>query len=121
MAAGGHNFVIEQGEDWSRVLTVKTKATSTSVPVVKTLTGYTARMTIKDRYSGTSILSLTTENGRISITGASGIVTLTLTDIETAALAATNNAIYDLELISGAGAVEKLLKGNITIQSEVTV
>jgi len=65
-----------------------------------------------------NILELTTSNGRISLGGVAGTVTLTIAASDTAALSAIEG-VYDLELVSG-DTVEKLLKGTFTVQREVT-
>jgi hypothetical protein len=65
------------------------------------------------------LCSLTTENGRISIVGASGQITLSLLASVTVALTFTE-AVYDLEIISPAGVVERVIEGNVKLSREVT-
>lgn len=63
------------------------------------LTGYTARMAL--RSAGQPTIELTTENGRITLGGATGEITLTLAHALTETLAVTTWD-YRLDLISGA-------------------
>ena len=84
------------------------------------LTGYTARLKAREGIDSTNaFLDLTTENGGITLGGAAGTITLNMTAAATAALT-TQIGFYDLELISGASFVTRLLQGRIIISREVT-
>ncbi len=84
------------------------------------LTGFTARMQIRESLESTTTLEeLTTENGGITLGGTAGTVALLISATDTAALD-FSTAVYDLELISGAGIVTRLLYGDITLAEEVT-
>lgn len=115
MAAGRYSFTIEQGATFTRTITWRDSADA-----LVNLTGYTARMKIKDA-AGTVIEELTTENGAITLGGSAGTVALLLTAIETGALAATDGdaLVYDLELVSGA-VVTRLLEGRVTVTAQVS-
>ena len=85
------------------------------------LTGYTARMNVRETYSSSSaILTLTTENAGITLGGAAGTITLTATATATAALTEPFSGVYDLELVSAGGVVTRLLQGAATVSPEVT-
>ena len=84
-----------------------------------TLTGYTARMQIKDRVGGAVLLSLTTENGGITLNDAGKVIEITITAEQSEAFAWTS-AVYDLELVSAAGKVTPLLEGAASVSGEVT-
>jgi hypothetical protein len=76
---------------------------------------------VRETYSSASaILTLTTENGGITLGGAAGTITLSATAIVTAALTAPFSGVYDLELVSGGGVVTRLLEGVATVSPEVT-
>lgn len=66
-----------------------------------------------------TLLSLTTENGGISLGGVAGTVTINLSPIETAALT-WKSAVYDLEIVFGNGDVRRLLAGSVSVSPEVT-
>lgn len=83
------------------------------------LSGYTARMAIKDQAGGTVLLSLTTSNSRIALDDTLKTITLTISATDTAAIDWTEG-VYDLELVSGSGVVTALLSGTISIEGEVT-
>lgn len=83
------------------------------------LTGYTARMAIKNKVGGTVLLSLTTENDGIVINASAKTITLEITATATAALTWTSGT-YDLELISPTGVVTSLMTGSVSVTKEVT-
>lgn len=85
------------------------------------LTGYSARMQIKDRIGGTVLLELTdgAPDNRIVIDAANNTVTLTITPTDTAALGFISGT-YDLEMVSAGGVVTTIFSGRITIVKEVT-
>lgn len=113
MSAGQYSFEIDQGSTFTRTLTYKVSG------VVVNLTGYTARMQLRPTVaSDTVTLSLTTENGRISLTS-QGVITLSVAADVTAALAA-GVYVYDLELVAGNGTVTRLLEGSAIVSPEVT-
>jgi hypothetical protein len=78
------------------------------------LTGYTARMTIKDRVGGT-VLDVVT-----CVVDSAGFTTTLTIDAVTAAGFAWTRAVYDLELVSAGGIVTALLTGSIVVTKEVT-
>ena len=115
MTAGNYTATFEQGADYALVVIVK-DANS----VVRDLTGYTARMQVRATSdAATSLLELTTANGRITITEASGRLDLSVTAAVTAALT-FREAVYDLEIISPTGVVERLIQGRARLSREVT-
>lgn len=111
-----YNIEIQQGATLSIVATWKDNA---GTPI--NLTGYTARMAVRENYASTSaILTLTTENSGIALGGALGTVTISASATATAALTAPWSGVYDLELVSGGGVVTRLLEGLVFISPEVT-
>lgn len=110
MGAARYTIRIEQGATWKPVLTLQDTD----------LTGYSARMQIRaDVDSDVVLLELTTSDGHITIDGPAGQITLQLTDVETTALDWTTG-VYDLELIAPGGDVQRLLKGIVEVDPEVT-
>jgi hypothetical protein len=85
----------------------------------RNLTGYTARMQARATVAASStILSLTTENGGITLGGTDGTITLFMSATTTAALTAGEH-YYDLEIVNGA-VVERVLQGRFEVDPEVT-
>jgi len=116
MAAGKLNLGTRRGATWSTVLTWRNEAAA-----LVNLTGYTAEMDVRttNEDTGTQLLTLTTSNGRISLGGAAGTITLTISATDTALLTA-QTAWYDLLLVSGAGTVTPLFEGVFVIGPRVT-
>lgn len=116
MPAGRYSFTIEQGATFSRTITWRDNASA-----LIDLTGYTARMKVKDS-AGATILELTTENSRITLGGAAGTIALLLTAAVTGALVATeaDALTYDLELVSAGGTVTRLLQGRTSVSAQVS-
>lgn len=83
------------------------------------LTGYTARMTVRDRVGGTELVALTSTDSEIILDTAAFTITLTLAAAVTAAFTWTKG-VYDLELVSSTGRVTRILSGTITLSKEVT-
>ena len=114
MAATTYDILIEQGATYSQLVTYKESG------VAVNLTGYTARMQVRSTLeSATTVVELTTANGRIALGGAAGTITLTISATDTASLTA-GRGVYDLELVSGSGIVTRLLQGVATISRNVT-
>lgn len=112
--AGTYNIICDQGATLTRTLTYKD-----STGALVNLTGFTARMQVRaDVESTSTVLSLTTENGGITLGGVAGTVLITATATQTAALTAGDYA-YDLELVSGA-TVTRLVQGSFLVRPEVT-
>jgi hypothetical protein len=114
MAATTYDILIEQGATFSQVVTYKESG------VAINLTGYTARMQVRATLeSASTLVELTTANGRIALGGAAGTITLSISAADTEALT-SGRGVYDLELVSGSGIVTRLLQGLATISRNVT-
>ena len=114
MAATTYDILIEQGATYSQLVTYK------EAGVAVNLTGYTARMQVRSTLeSASTVVELTTANGRIALGGAAGTIALTISATDTATLTA-GRGVYDLELVSGSGIVTRLLQGVATISRNVT-
>ena len=123
MIAGNYNILCQQGSSFGRVIALEQPRTPTEAdpseyePYV--LTNHTARMQVRRTIeSATPLITLTTENGRISLNGASGLINLSITAADTAAI--TSSGVYDLEIISSNGLVSRVIQGTFTLSPEVT-
>lgn len=111
--AGQYKILVDQGSTWNLSLRW---LDSNGAPV--NLTGYAARMHIRESCDASTIIeNLTTENGGITVTS-SGYVNLTLTATETAAMTA-GDYVYDVELVVDT-TVTRILEGELTVRCEVT-
>lgn len=115
---GIHNFTCNQGATFSRTITWKNSANA-----AYDLTGYTARMHIRETVeAANTVITLTTANSRITLgsnAATKGQVTLTISAADTANLVPAIY-VYDLELVSGGGVVDRLIEGNFVVKAEVT-
>jgi len=115
MPAGTYNITIEQGATFRLRLTLTDGVEPTP------LTGYIARMQIRQKVQSSEVLhTMTTENGGITITALSGQIDLYISDEDTADFA-FRSAVYDLELEDvGSGEVVRVIQGAILVSPEVT-
>lgn len=130
MLAGVYNITIEQGSTFGRLISIEQpdlEADPTGEIFENySLEGHTARMQIRRTVeSSTIMLSLTTENGGISVNpnlsgnnGRNNELSLSITAQQTATL--TTSGVYDLEIISAGVAVSKVIRGDIVLIEEVT-
>ena len=116
MAAAKLKLVIEQGSTFRKVLTWKAGTPAVAVD----LTGATARMQIRSEITAaTPYITLTTENGGISLGGTAGTITLVITPTATAAITWTTG-VFDLEIVFSPTEVRRLVYGPVTVSPEVT-
>lgn len=87
------------------------------------LTGFTARMKVKDKVGGTVLAS--TEVGdtpldvlAIAIDVSGKTITLSIDAADTAAFT-WKKGVYDLEMVSAGGVVTKLIDGALTVSKEI--
>jgi hypothetical protein len=114
--AGLYNITADQGATFSRTITWTDSA---RIPI--NVTNYTARMQVRTTVeSPTVVLELTTANGRISLGGVLGTVTLNVpASVMQNVLA--DKYVYDLELIAPTTqVVNRLVQGNFVVRPEVT-
>lgn len=115
-----NNITIEQGTNLEIDFVVKFNS------VILDITGYTARLMVKPKYTGTAIISATTENGKLTVTnGAGGVVTWIITPTETDSITFPGNEdtkefVYDLEIINTQAKVYRASQGTITLTRNVT-
>lgn len=113
MTPGKYNFTCPQGATFSRTLTYKINDTPVN------LSGYTARMQVREfHYSDDYILNLTSSSG-ITLGGAAGTIALLISASDTASLV-PGNYVYDIEIISVGGTVTRLIEGKFIVSPEVT-
>lgn len=108
-----YNLVCEQATTFNFVFTIKNGSTPWN------LTGYTATMTVRPFVgASTTTVVATTANGRITLGGIAGSVTVSIDATTTGAIAAGRYA-YDLVLTSGA-TVTRILEGKFVVTGAVT-
>jgi hypothetical protein len=108
------NLFIKQGKTYKRILQFYDGADQ-KLDFSDCTARMQARLTID---SASTVLDMTTENGKIAIEG--GDIILQLTALQTAALT-FDKAYYDFEIIRGAEVIEECsYRGSITLIKEVT-
>lgn len=129
--AGSYNITIEEGANFDLDIVYKNSAGAQQ----DLSSGYTARMQIRDAPGGAVIDSTNSTPNNISIGSKnnSGVFTTSnlgaanadasiAIQISAATTAAYDfdSAVYDLELASGSGTVERVIEGRVKLSREVT-
>lgn len=113
--SGTWNVEVVQGAGWSRTLVVTDEAGTVD------LSGYSARMQVRTvQTAPTAVLELSTANGRITIDGEAGTITLELLEEETSGLTAEDSGVHDLFLYPVDGEPWRLLRGRFAVAGAVT-
>ena len=108
-----YNLVCEQATTFNFQFTIKNDSTPWN------LTNYTAVMTVRPFVgASTTTVVASTDNGRITLGGALGTVTVTIDATTTGAITASRYS-YDLVLTSGA-TVTRILEGKFVVTGAVT-
>ena len=93
--------------------------TWTNAGTAVNLTGYSARMQVR-QYADSTATVLSFVNGTgITLGGTAGTIALAAVATATSAVD-SGQYVYDLELVSGAGYVTRLVEGTFTVVAEVT-
>lgn len=113
MTPGLVHFVCPQGTTFRRTLTY----TLDNTPI--DLSGYSARLQVREaHYSTEPLVSLISGSG-ITIGGSAGTIDILINSLATSGLPAGTH-VYDLEIISPSNNVDRLVEGNFTVTPEVT-
>jgi hypothetical protein len=111
------NLSMYQGASFDYNLVWNTTQGTVTSPV--NLTNWSARMQMRTSYNATdTALSLTSGTG-ITLGGTAGSILIEATATQTAAIEA-GPYVYDLELVSPASVVTRLVEGTIIVDPEVT-
>jgi hypothetical protein len=113
--SGEAKITLEQGATFDHTLTW----TAGGTPV--DLTGYTARMQIREEFdSADPVVSLTSSPAAgLTLGGTAGTIRIVITDEQTAALT-IEAGVVDLEVQAPSGSVRKVLRGKVAVIKEVT-
>jgi hypothetical protein len=116
------NYIHKKGDDWTPdTITVYDGGTVVDGVVVggtvRNFTGYTGRLQIRTVLSNDVIITLT--NGAGITLSSLGVITLTMTATQTAAIAAGDYK-FDMQTTSGAGVIKTWIEGSFTIVTDTT-
>lgn len=103
------NIIIDQGTTF----TTSINLTDDNGDAID-LTGYTGSSQMRKHYTSSNSQSFT-----VSLSNTSGVVSLSLTATQTANLA-PGRYVYDVEVVSGANVVSRIVEGIVTVTPEVT-
>lgn len=113
MTPGKYNIIAPQGSTYRLTFTISTDG------VPWNLSTYSARMQVRpNTNSTTKILDLSSDDGDITL-NSSGEVSITAS-AEVMAAATTGRHVYDIELESAGGVVDRVLEGRFAVTPEVT-
>lgn len=122
------NFSVRRGSTLRRTITwyatpVWLDAEQTQIDTINStpvdLTGYTARMQVRDCQNGVVALDLTTENAGLVLGDATGTITFFVSDTDTENVT-FDRCLYDLELVEPGGDVVPFLAGTFIFKDQVT-
>jgi hypothetical protein len=111
MTAANYNLVIDQGSDFAIDLTIKEGG------VAKDLTGYSARAQMRTTISSSAVAATFT----CTVTEpTNGVLKMELRNADSSAIS-SGQYFYDLEIFTANDViVKRLLKGEVTLNPEVT-
>jgi hypothetical protein len=113
--AGIYNITCDQGATLQKSISWTDSANNPY-----NLTGYSARMQVRaTAASSTVLLELTTGNGRITVGSTEYNVNLLVSAAITDGLT-PGLYVYDLEIVSPSGTVDRILEGNFKVKIGVT-
>lgn len=108
-----YNMTCFQGATFDKTFTIEID----NVPL--DLTGYSSAMQVRQTIdSSSAVISLTAGTG-ITLGGTAGTIRTVIASTATAALSA-GQYVYDLEITSGGGVVDRVLEGTFIVDGEVT-
>lgn len=115
MIPGKYNIVCPKGSTLSQRFTYKINDAAVN------LSGYSARMQVREKYESPAfITSLTSNNGGILLASASaGIIDIYISASATSAFV-PKDYVWDIELVSPSNIVTRLLEGKFIVTPEVT-
>jgi len=103
------NITVDQGTTFSTNISL---TDDNGEPI--DLTGYTGRSQMRKHYTSSNSQSFT-----VSLSNTSGVVSLSLAATQTANLI-PGRYVYDVEVISAANVVSRIVEGIVTVTPEVT-
>lgn len=103
------NIIVDQGTTFSTTISL---TDDNGDPI--DLTGYSGRSQMRKHYTSSNSQSFS-----VSLSNTEGTVALSLTAAQTANLTA-GRYVYDVEVVSAANVVSRIIEGIVTVTPEVT-
>ena len=109
---------IVQGKTWEAKFRYLSLCSAGRKPVAVNLDTYTARMVVRECAEDSALLlDLTTENGGITLGGATGTIDIDATPTQTSNLTA-GDGVYEIELYVGSDVIG-FATGNVKVYQEI--
>ena len=106
------NQIIDQGSTFSKSITVY----QTDGATIQDLSAYTPTSQLRKNYTSTSYITI---NATKATPHTSGVIVMSLTAVQTAALK-SGRYVYDLQITAADSTVTRIIEGVITLRPEVT-
>ncbi len=114
MTPGKINFLCPQGATFQKTVTIEIDQTPLN------LSGYSSRLQVRENYySANTIVNLLSSGSGLTISASAGIIDIFIEDEVTKNFPA-GTFVYDLEIESVNGNVDRVLEGSFIITPEVT-
>lgn len=109
---------VVQGKTWEAKFRYLTRCSSGRKPSPMDLSSYTARMVVRECAEDSALLlNLTTENGGITLGGATGTIDIDATPTQTSNLTA-GDGVYEIELYTGSDVIG-FATGKVKVYQEI--
>ncbi len=118
MTAGVHDFPVEQEATFRQRITWAAKDAAGELQPYD-LTDCTARMQVRTGYDGETFLTLSTENGGLTLGGSAGTIDIHMRPSETDQLTVAKPR-YDLMVIFPSGDARRVLEGRLLVRRNIT-
>jgi hypothetical protein len=122
MTAASLDLYIEQGATYRSTIVYAQANADGTAGTPYDLTGCTARMMIRSKQAdtGTPVVSLTTENGGLTLGGTDGTIAIYIEPMATESVSIAAKGVYDLEIVFPSGDVSRVVEGKVTFDPAVT-
>jgi hypothetical protein len=114
MTAGKYDIIIERGADFNFGMTLYD-----SSGALINLTGYSAAMMVRNKFSDPSPLLSLVSGAAITLGGSAGTIAVFVPGATTLGLSA-GIGVYDLILTAPGGQISRLVEGSVSITPQVT-
>lgn len=113
LTPGQINFVCPQGSTFRKTITYKID----DVPV--DLSGYSSRLQVRENHYSSDIITYLTSSSELTMGGSAGTIDILISSASTASFE-SGTFVYDLEIESSGGIVDRLIEGSFIVTPEVT-
>jgi hypothetical protein len=113
LTPGQVNFVCPQGSTFRKTITYKIDETPVN------LTGYSSRLQVRENHYSNDVITYLTSSNELTMGGSAGTINILISSASTSLFDA-GTFVYDLEIESSGGIVDRLIEGSFIVTPEVT-